>query len=672
MRAPRLFLGATLLFWGWMADTLWVAAFLALVLESAQLVQTRFEYKPSDFNKFVDISIMLLAGTVVIALTIEAQKALLILLKWLPAILFPIMAAQQYSAAGKIDLQSFFIMIRKKTKQQFYEPQKINISYMYAFFVILSAGSTNIKGPAFFIGICLFAAWALWQTRSKRYSPAFWMLCIIILIVSGYATHVAVRSFSHKLNHWIMERYANYYSANPFKSTTALGDIGELKFSNKIILRVWPNNDLMPGKTYLLHNASYNKFAGSNWFSKSQFTAITPEKNQTFWQINPPAVPNSNPDSKLIPNLDSTMTVYSRPIKNKAVLSLPSGVISLSEMKAEACEKNQFQAVRIEGVPNLIKSNITYSNQLSYDAEPDKTDLFIPEKELPGIIQFTQDLLLKDKSDQEILDLVKHYFSTRFTYSLDLNSKGRNSTPLQNFLLYTRSGHCEFFATATALILRQVGIPTRYATGYIAHEYSKLSNHLVVRHRDAHAWTKVYINGQWKNFDTTPPSFLQIDSKVVGTSWLRDLASFLGFKLSQLRHETGKDLMNQYGLWLILPLGLILFFRLQKAGNIKRIQPSSHTSTDKRTALRDDAFLTLETVLAQSGFSRHPFETGLSWCNRIIPLLESKNIKDDFQTILKTYYHHRFSRSGLTKTQKIRLDADIKTFLNRLKGNRPV
>jgi transglutaminase-like putative cysteine protease len=47
-----------------------------------------------------------------------------------------------------------------------------------------------------------------------------------------------------------------------------------------------------------------------------------------------------------------------------------------------------------------------------------------------------------------------------------------NETPLARFLLRTRSGHCEYFATATVLLLRQLGIPARYAVGYAVHEAS--------------------------------------------------------------------------------------------------------------------------------------------------------------------------------------------------------
>ncbi|RLB93637.1 MAG: transglutaminase domain-containing protein, partial [Deltaproteobacteria bacterium] len=97
MKTPRFFLGAIVLFWGWQVQTLWIAIGLAAALEFSRVYKSRFEFKPSDFNKFVDISIVFLAGVIVISLTLEAQKAILIILKWLPLVFFPVIAAQEFS-----------------------------------------------------------------------------------------------------------------------------------------------------------------------------------------------------------------------------------------------------------------------------------------------------------------------------------------------------------------------------------------------------------------------------------------------------------------------------------------------------------------------------------------------------------------------------------------------
>ena len=653
MKAPRFFLGTIVLFWGWQVHTLWIAICLAAILESSSVVKSRFEFKPSDFNKFIDISIVFLGGIIVISLTLEAQKAILIILKWLPLVFFPVIAAQEFSVKGTIDSRSFFIMGKKRLKTNVYDFKEIDISFLYSLFCILACATANSKGPLFYAAVVLFFVWGLWQVRSRRASFFLWALCIFITIVSGFAGHNTIRLASMRISQWMMDYYAGYYDDNPFKNFTALGEIGKLKLSDKIVLRA-SFQDYIAGKTYLLHKASYAGFSISNWYAGYGFEPIENTHDKTFWQINPLV----NPSRK--------MTIYFRPPGKNAVLSLPSGVISISEMKADACNKNGMQSVRVENVPSLIKGVVSYTGNLSYDAIPCDQDLLVPKNELPGIVKIVEDLALDKMSEQEILNTIKHYFLTEFTYSMDLKGEQDYETPLQNFLNHTKSGHCEFFATATTLVLRQARIPARYSTGYMVHEYSRLGNHMVVRQRDAHAWTKAFINGQWRNFDSTPPSFLAMDSQKIKSSIISDFFSFLGFKLSQLRHETGAELMNQYGLWLILPLVLTLFFRLRRSNRIKMIRLSDKPREDTKQDSLDISFYLIEKALIQKGFPRYPYETYFSWFERIEHHLDNIKIYNRLQNLLLLHNRYRFSRFGLKQDEKIKFDLDIKNIVEKL------
>ena len=653
MKAPRFFLGTIVLFWGWQVHTLWIAICLAAILESSRVVKSRFEFKPSDFNKFFDVSIIFLAGIIVISLTLEAQKAILIILKWLPLVFSPVIAAQEFSVKGTIDSRSFFIFGKKRLKTNGNNFKEIDISFLYSLFCILACATANSKGPLFYASVVLFFVWGLWQVRSRRVSFFLWASCIFITIVLGFAGHNTIRLASMRINQWMMDYYAGYYNDNPFKNFTALGEIGKLKLSDKIVLRV-SFQDYIAGKTYLFHTATYSGFSISNWYAGYGFEPIENTHDKTFWQINPLV----NPSRK--------MTIYFMPPRKNAILSLPSGVINISEMKAGACNKNAMQSIRVENVPSLIKGVVSYTGILSYDAIPCDQDLLVPKNELPGIVKIVEELALDKMSEQEILNTIRHYFLTEYAYSLDLKGEQDRQTPLQNFLNHTKSGHCEFFATATTLLLRQARIPARYATGYMVHEYSRLGNHLVVRQRDAHAWAKAFVNGQWINFDTTLPGFLEMDSKKIKSSMTSDFFSFLVFKLSQLRHETGAELMNQYGLWLILPLGLILFFRLRRSNKIKRIKLSDKSREDTKQDSHDISFYLIEKALIQQGFPRYPYETYFSWLERIGHHFDNKNIYDNLKNLLRLHNQYRFSSFGLGKDEKKAFDLDIKNTVEKL------
>jgi len=92
-----------------------------------------------------------------------------------------------------------------------------------------------------------------------------------------------------------------------------------------------------------------------------------------------------------------------------------------------------------------------------------------------------------------------------FQYSLEIeNPKGID--PVLNFLRDEKRGHCEFFATAGALLCRALNIPSRIAYGWSGGKWYEGPGYLMFRASEAHAWTEIYLEGVgWVVFDTTPP-----------------------------------------------------------------------------------------------------------------------------------------------------------------------
>jgi len=78
--------------------------------------------------------------------------------------------------------------------------------------------------------------------------------------------------------------------------------------------------------------------------------------------------------------------------------------------------------------------------------------------------------------------------------------------PMDAFIHETKAGHCELFASAMALMLRSLGIPTRVASGYRGGDWSPADRSYTVRADMAHLWVEVYFPGVgWVSFDPTPP-----------------------------------------------------------------------------------------------------------------------------------------------------------------------
>ena len=100
-----------------------------------------------------------------------------------------------------------------------------------------------------------------------------------------------------------------------------------------------------------------------------------------------------------------------------------------------------------------------------------------------------------------------------YRYSLEMRAAGPD--PLSDFLFNVRAGHCEYFATAMAVMLRTLRIPARVVNGFQSGEYNGSADAYVVRQADAHSWVEVYFpeTDSWVTFDPTPA-----DGRPAGTS----------------------------------------------------------------------------------------------------------------------------------------------------------
>jgi hypothetical protein len=105
---------------------------------------------------------------------------------------------------------------------------------------------------------------------------------------------------------------------------------------------------------------------------------------------------------------------------------------------------------------------------------------------------------------------LQRYLRTHYRYSLVLRGTPNSKDPLAMFLFDVRSGHCEYFASAMAIMLRQLGIPARLVNGFRAGEYNPLGNSWTVRQYHAHSWVEAYYPPYgWIEFDPTPPDIGQ-------------------------------------------------------------------------------------------------------------------------------------------------------------------
>ena len=97
---------------------------------------------------------------------------------------------------------------------------------------------------------------------------------------------------------------------------------------------------------------------------------------------------------------------------------------------------------------------------------------------------------------------IEEYLRTKFGYTLEMVA---TENPIPFFLFERKKGHCEYFASAMAVMLRTQGIPSRIVNGFRNGELSDVTGSYIVRGRDAHSWVEAFIPGRgWVEFDPTP------------------------------------------------------------------------------------------------------------------------------------------------------------------------
>ena len=143
---------------------------------------------------------------------------------------------------------------------------------------------------------------------------------------------------------------------------------------------------------------------------------------------------------------------------------------------------------------------------------------------------------------------MEQYLSTHFRYTLEL-PRSLPQDPLANFLFERKKGHCEYFASSMAVMLRSLHIPSRIVTGFRGGEFNDLTGQYVVRASDAHSWVEAYFPGSgWISFDPTPAGNLP-----TRTGWSR----------MQLYMDAAAVISGANGLSIMTPATSALWGRMQ-------------------------------------------------------------------------------------------------------------
>jgi hypothetical protein len=184
---------------------------------------------------------------------------------------------------------------------------------------------------------------------------------------------------------------------------------------------------------------------------------VQPTNDETTWELQTAMSGVPEYEKKAEIKETSALVVSTYLQGNKTILKLPMGAIEVEELPVLTMGQNQYGTVKVEDGPGLINYRVHYGQNAAIDSPPSEADLFVPPAEKSAVQQTIAELGLQADSPQLIMAGVKSHFRKNFSYSLRLSGESKNTTALGNFLLNSRSGHCEYFAASTVLILRALG-----------------------------------------------------------------------------------------------------------------------------------------------------------------------------------------------------------------------
>jgi hypothetical protein len=425
---------------------------------------------------------------------------------------------------------------------------------------------------------------------------------------------------------------------------TQIGSIGHLKNSDRIVLRLRTDGSAPPE---LLRETSFNAYNRATWkIGRPEYTSVPSESDESTW--------------KLLPRKAARKTLniagYFR--QGEGLLPLPRGTAELSELSVGDVATNQFGGVRMKGGPGLAVFNARYDRGATIDTKWTTEDLRTYEGTEPALAQVADELGLRpDMPAHEAMRIVANFFTEKFQYTSYLtkaHAETKADTALTRFLLHTRSGHCEYFATATTLLLRHAGVPTRYAVGYSVQDGR--GKKYVVRDRHAHAWTLVYHDGGWHDFDTTPASWNAIESG--HSSWLqpvKDFFSDLWFQFSKFRYS--KTEWRKYFMWAPVPLLIIVVVRFFFGKQWKKVRAKKKEREQMRLLQGSDSdFYLVEKHFAARGLERRAGEHWSDWLRR---LEQHESAAAELHRALVLHQRHRFDPRGLNESERDELRAEV-------------
>ncbi len=300
--------------------------------------------------------------------------------------------------------------------------------------------------------------------------------------------------------------FAGGDSLSGFSDHVELGSIGRIKRNNAVVMRVRVDASILEPEAYRWRGLALDNFDGRSW-------QVSHRGSERRWiGTGRDGWMRIGAEGPAPPDRQISHDVVMEPIPHAVLFTPPdaSSVLSrdISWLGVDAEGSLHLRDPLIMRLSYRILGNPDGSSAGGAPDPLPESDqsryLALPPQD-PRIAELARGVAAGSTSTFERARRIEDHLRENFAYTLEINDAAVKD-PLRHFLLERNAGHCEYFATAMAVMLRNLEIPSRLVTGFTAGEWSALTGSWLVRQSDAHSWVEAWLPGRgWTPFDPTPP-----------------------------------------------------------------------------------------------------------------------------------------------------------------------
>jgi transglutaminase-like putative cysteine protease len=302
-----------------------------------------------------------------------------------------------------------------------------------------------------------------------------------------------------------------------FSDRVQLGQIGQIQQSNAVVMHIQISGDKRG--QYPLHwrGVALAHFDGKNWSNPHQRFELQREADGAFsvpvliqgvpavYRAGRQAAPGTTPH--LI-----HYRVLLEPIGTNVFFLAPWGRRVMGVYRAlqvdpggAVYDLDSQHAVTVYEADSDIARPSAVQLRSAGSSLPQFVSAYLQFPALdPRIPQLAAQISASASNNYDKAVAVETYLKTHYGYTLQL-LRSPVADPLANFLFERKQGHCEYFASSMAVMLRTLHIPSRVVNGFRSDEFNDVSGNYVVRAKNAHSWVEAYFPGYgWITFDPTP------------------------------------------------------------------------------------------------------------------------------------------------------------------------